>query len=236
MSSIKIHIINNPKNLDIYLNDQKIIDKNNDGIYQVENLHYGVHKLKIVKKVSKNRSVFPKLSSYKEGFYDDNKVSFLRLKYTLEEMIYEITFSLKNSNSLLKFEFTNDRYSNYSGGFSQKVDVSLINNKGLDIQSITHCSLTPKKAFVFIIFNFLLQTLVYCLFATLPCIALIDNIANPEYIEWRMYLPNKYSIPLFGAIVLGIFVVYICVLVRFIFETRKLMTNREKVNMKPKEQ
>ena len=90
MSSIKIHIIKQPPKIDVYLNDRKIFDKNNDGIYQVENLHYGVHKLKIVKKVSENKSAFPKLSSYKEGFYDNSKVSFLRLKYNLEEIAKEL--------------------------------------------------------------------------------------------------------------------------------------------------
>ena len=234
MSSMKINIINQPENIDVFLDDCKIFDCNSDGSYCVDNLSFNIHKLKIVKKRSKITNLFPKLSSYKEGFYDNNKVSFLRLKYNLEEIIYEVTFSPKKELSLLELEFTDNRYSNYSGGFSQKTVVNLINNKGLDIQSITSCNLTPKKAFAFITSNLFFQTLVYCLVAILPFIALIDNIANPEYIEPRMYLPNKYAIPLFGAIVLVIFTIYICVLVRLIFETQKLMTNREKVNMKPK--
>lgn len=223
MSNIKIHIINEPKNIDVYLDEHKIFNSNSDGIYDFDNLSLGIHKFKIVKKISKNTNSFPRLSSYKEGFYDDSKVSFLKLKYNLEEIIYEVTFLAKKRFSLLELEFANNKYSNYSGGFSEKIVINIVKNTGLDIQNILCHNLTPKSAFAFIILNFFFQTLIYCLFGALPCIALIDNIANPEYIEWRMYLPNKYSIPLFGFIVLAIFVIYICVLIRLIFETQKLV-------------
>ena len=224
MSSMKINIINQPENIDVFLDDCKIFDCNSDGSYCVDNLSFNIHKLKIVKKCSKITNLFPKLSSYKEGFYDNNKVSFLRLKYNLEEIIYEVTFSPKKELSLLELEFTNNKYSNYSGGFSEKIAINIVKNKGVNIQNILYHNLTPKSTVVFITLNFFFQTLVYCLVAILPCIELIDDISNPEYVKPRMYLPNKYAIPLFGAIVLVIFTIYICVLVRLIFETRTIRT------------
>ena len=208
--------------------DNNIVNSNKSGEY-ILNIEHGEHKLNIISD-SRFLLSLPKPILYKNDKYNDS-VSFARVKYDINSLYYEFHFStnLKFNVGEINLKLDKTKFFNYSGGFSEKLDITLIRLKRIKLKKERKQYFIKYKMILFFLTNFFIQTVIHGLFFLIPFEAFIYCIANKnEITAMRSGIPNKYYIILFGGICLIIFFIWLFNIVRLI---KEIICNNHTDNM-----